>query len=154
MSWSLGLALFARNQEVVGFLDFTWHLALALAYKGAVVGKDQWGPRILPRRRQRATSAVNSTSPPTPHPRLAPIQRSTCGVALLRHLQRGSPPHANVTLSSPIGPSNFTYTASAPEYQSCHAITFLSPREHSGRECLDILKQNVVSRHHHFANTG
>jgi hypothetical protein len=48
----------SHAQGVVGFLDFTWHLALALADKAAVPGKDQWGPRILPRRQQRATSAA------------------------------------------------------------------------------------------------
>jgi hypothetical protein len=85
----------------------------------------------------------DSTSTPTPHTRLARIQRFTCGVALLRHLRIGSPPHANVTLSPPIGPSNSTYTHTLQ--QNRRRVTrsqFLPPREHAGRECLDGLKQN------------
>ena len=135
----------SHAQGVVGFLDFTWHLALVLANKAAVPGKDQWGPRILPRRRQTCDLSRDSTSSPTRHPSLARVSRFTCGVTLQTPVRIGSPPHANVTSSSPIGPSNFTYTASPPEYQSCHAITFLSPREHSRRKCLDGLKQNVAS---------
>jgi hypothetical protein len=147
MSWRSSLR---RHQGVVGFLDFTWHLAQDLAEVGAVVEKANRRPQILHVSRQRATSAATRL-----HLRHhARVQRSTCGVILLRHVRIGSPPHANVTLSAPIGPSNFTYTHLQ---QNSTRVTRSHSYHHAsmpGRECLDRLKQIVASRRSHLANTG
>ena len=63
-SWNWSLR---RHQGVVGFLDFTWHLAVDLAEVGAAVEKANDRPQIWHAPRQRATSTSSSTptSPPT-----------------------------------------------------------------------------------------
>ena len=103
----LGIGVFAGIKESLDFLTSlgTWLLT--------------WR-RSGPPWRRPMTDPRSGTPLDNVRPRLhlqhrPRLQRFTCGVALLRHVQIGNPPHANVTLSAPIGPSKFTYTASAAE---------------------------------------
>ena len=98
----LGIGVFAGIKESLDFLTSlgTWLLT--------------WR-RSGPPWRRPMTDPRSGTPLDNVRPRLhlqhrPRLQRFTCGVALLRHVQIGNPPHANVTLSAPIGPSNFTYT--------------------------------------------
>jgi hypothetical protein len=149
MSWKSSLR---RHQGVVGFLDFTWHLAQDLADVGAGVEKANRRPQISHVSRQRATSAATRLR----FQHHARVQRSTCGVALLRHVRIGSPPHANVTLSAPIGPPNFTYTHLQ---QNSTRVTRSHCHHHASMLGANVLTDSSKASHlgagrSHLANTG